>query len=409
MKQPVEGFGASITESSAFLINQKMTGAQVQALMVDLFDPLHGIGLSMLRQPMGASDFTHVGSYTYDDGAPDPRLYRFSVGHDEADIVPLLRMAQSINNKLKVIALPWSPPAWMKRNNNLAGGTLKVDALAPLAQYFVRFVQSYKALGVSIWAVAPQNEPQFGGGGYPTMLMNAEQQNQFVGKHLGPALQRAKLATKILGFDHNACEEGGSPCPATYPATLLADADTARYLGGIAWHCYNGDLTHITAFHNAHPNTPLYMTECSGGGWQIGNPSYLHDALWLPFRSLNNWMQSVITWNLALDPSGGPINGGCTNCRGVVTVDPSTGAVTYNAEFYSLGHLSKFWRSGARVVATSADGIGANIVAYRNTDGTNVLLMENTGSGSTTFWVRSGSQGFQASLEGGAAVTYVWK
>ncbi len=408
-KQPVEGFGASITESSAFLINQKMTEAQIQALVVDLFDPVRGIGLSMLRQPMGATDFTHVGSYTYDDGVPDPSLERFSVARDEADIVPLLRLAQTINRDLKIIAVPWSPPAWMKSNNKLAGGTLKANALAPLAQYFVRFVQSYEALGVPIWAVAPQNEPQFGGGGYPSMLMNAKQQKLFIGSHLGPALQRASLATKILGYDHNACEEGGGLCPAAYPATLLADAGTAQYLHGIAWHCYNGDLTYITTFHDAHPDTPMYMTECSGGCWQNGNPSYLHDALWLTFRSLNNWMRSVITWNLALDPSGGPTNGGSTECRGVVTINPSTGVAKYNAEFYSLGHLSKFWRPGARVIAATASGIGANVVAYHNTDGTNVLLVENPGSQSMAYWVQSGSQAFQASLEAGAAVTFVWQ
>ena len=407
--QPVEGFGASITESSAFLINQKMTEAQIQALMVGLFDPSHGIGLSMIRQPMGATDFTHVGSYTYDDGAPDPGLERFSVARDEADIVPLLRMAKTINKELKIIAVPWSPPAWMKSNNSLAGGTLKANALASLAQYFVRFVQSYGALGVPIWAVAPQNEPQFGGGGYPSMLMNAKQQKQFIGSHLGPALQGASLPTKILGYDHNACEEGGGPCPAAYPASLLADADTARYLHGIAWHCYNGDLTYITTFHDAHPDVPMYMTECSGGCWQNGNPSYLHDALWLTFRSLNNWMRSVITWNLALDPGGGPTNGGSTECRGVVTIDPSTGAAKCNAEFYSLGHLSKFWRPGARVIAATASGIAANLVAYCNTDGSNVLLMENPGCESMAYWVRSGSQAFQASLEAGAVVTYIWQ
>ena len=407
-KQPLEGMGASLTDSSAYLMHQKMTAAQTQDVMTQLFDPVHGIGLSYLRQPMGASDFSHGGNYSYDDGAADPTLARFSIAHDLVDIIPLLKQAIALNPSLKIMALPWSPPGWMKTSNSMVTGSLKATAFAPLAQYFVKFIQAYAAQGVPIWSVSAQNEPQFGKGAYPTMLLPAADENSFIRAHLGPAIANAKLTTKILGFDHNACDEGGSPCPASHPQTLLDDPGTAKYIHGIAWHCYSGDLTVISAFHQKNPSVPLYETECSGGGWQNGSPSFLDAEMWLLFRTMNNWMRSTITWNVALDPSDGPTNSGCTNCRGVVTVNPSNGAVTYNAEFYALGHLSKFWRPGANVIdSTGVDQL--NKSAYINTDGSQVLLVQNSGGGSLSFWVKQGSQGFEATLASGAVATYIWK
>lgn len=407
-KQPIEGFGASLTDSSAYLINQKMTPHQVDNLMVQLFDSTQGIGLSMLRQPMGASDFSHIGSYSYNDGANDPTLSRFSIAHDKVDIIPLLRLAFSINNKLKILALPWSPPAWMKTSASLNGGSLARNAFDPLARYFVKFIQAYAAQGLPIWAVSPQNEPQFSSSSYPSMLLSAADEISFVSNNLAPALTHAKLATKILGFDHNACEQTTGQCPAVYPASVLENSASAHGIGGIAWHCYNGDLSHITQFHDRFPSTPLYFTECSGGGWQDENPSYLHAELWLLFSTMNNWMRTAITWNLALDPTGGPTNGGCKNCRGVVTINPNDGAVTYNAEFYALGHLSKFWRQGAYVVTVNSGVANLNTAAYQNINGQNVLLVENTSGSSSSFWVQCNNHGFIATVPAGAAVTYAW-
>lgn len=408
-RQPLEGFGASLTDSSAYLINQKMSATQVKTLMTQLFDPVQGIGLSVLRQPMGASDFSHVGSYTYDDGPSDPSLANFSIAYDQTDIIPLLKMAVGMNPALKIIAVPWSPPAWMKTSNALNGGSLRGEAFDPLARYFVKFIQAYAAQGVPIWAVSPQNEPQYSSGSYPTMTLSATDAISFIRDYLAPAFAHAGITTKIFGFDHNVCDENSNQCPATYPAILLADQATAAAISGIAWHCYNGDFTHITAFHDSYPNVPLYLTECSGGSWQNGNPSFLDAEMWLIFRIMNNWMRSAITWNLALDSSSGPTNGDCVNCRGVVTIDPSSGAVTYNAEFYAMGHLSKFWRPGAYVIAVNSRISNLNTAAYQNVDGLNVLLVQNTGSSSTTFWIKGNSSGFSATVPAGATITYLWK
>jgi glucosylceramidase len=136
--QQIDGFGASLTDGSAWLISHKMSKGQQDALMQALFSPTRGIGLDFLRQPMGASDLTapSSGEYSYDDmppGQTDPNLTRFSIQHDEAYIIPLLKQALRINPNLKILATPWSPPGWMKSTDSMEGGTLNADAYAPYA------------------------------------------------------------------------------------------------------------------------------------------------------------------------------------------------------------------------------------------------------------------------------------
>ena len=194
--------------------------------------------------------------------------------------------------------------------------------------------------------------------------------------------------------------------PLTY---LLEDASAAQYIHGIAWHCYNGDLRHVSEFHERYPQAARYMTECSGGSWQNGSPSYLSAELWLLFASMNNWLRRAITWNVALDPAGGPSNNGSPSCRGVVTIAPDTGEVTYNADFYALGHLSKFWRPGAFSVSVASDLPALNTAAYQNANGETVLLVENTRSSEVHFWAHAGALGFVATVPAGATITYVWR
>ena len=170
--QTMRGFGASITDSSAVVLYRLRPAAR-DAVMADLFDPRTGDGLSVLRQPMGASDFVAGDHYTYDDvpaGETDYAMDDFTIAHDRPRILPLLRQALRLNPDLTVVATPWSPPAWMKTNGSLIGGRL-IDEPAiyqAYARYFVKFVQAYRKAGVPVHAVTLQNEPQNRNpGGYP--------------------------------------------------------------------------------------------------------------------------------------------------------------------------------------------------------------------------------------------------
>ena len=196
--QQVDGFGASLTDSSAWLLSQKLTPAQRRTLLKQLFDTKQGIGLAILRQPMGSSDFS-LADYSYDDAPPggsDPKLKRFTIDRDRQYILPVLREALAVNPNLKIIASPWSPPGWMKTSGSMIGGTLLPSSFTPLACYFVRFVQAYQAAGVPLFAITPQNEPRNIPADYPGMGMTAEQQTVFIREHLGPAFRDAHLKTR---------------------------------------------------------------------------------------------------------------------------------------------------------------------------------------------------------------------
>lgn len=409
--QQIVGFGASLTDSSAWLLTHALTTEQRMALMKELFDPVHGLGISLLRQPMGASDFSASGNYSYDDmpaGRSDPSLARFSIAHDQTAIIPLLQEARHLNPALKLIGTPWSPPGWMKTTDSMIGGSLRPDASGALAQYFVRYVQAYRAAGLPIYAVTPQNEPQYSPSGYPGMLMTAGEQDAFIKNDLGPAFAAAGLGTKILIYDHNWGDQNGGQ--AVYPQVILADPGAARYVAGIAFHCYSGDPSIMAQIHKRFPHMAIYQTECSGGSWQGDFGSALRAQLYSDIlRGLRNWAQSAIFWNLALDQDAGPQNGGCTDCRGIVTVNRGTGSVTRTVDYDALGHFSRFVRPGARRIASRSWGAASiNDVAFRNPDGSHVLVAYNDDNSGHLIAARWRGRVFSCKLPPGAAVTFTW-
>ncbi len=414
--QQMVGFGASLTDSSAWLIYNKMSQSQRNQLLARLFSPASGIGLDFLRQPMGASDMAlpagyegtkAPGEYTYDDvpaGQTDPKLTHFSIAHDQAYIIPLLQQALRLNSNLKIIATPWTAPAWMKSNDSLQQGKLNSSDFQVYAQYFVDFIKAYQAQGIPIYAVTPQNEPE-NDNVMPTMLMSASDETNFIANYLGPALARNGLTTRILGYDHNWNDPG-------YPTTILNNATARSYTSGTAWHCYGGDASAMGSFHSAFPTKDIYETECSGGSWEGSNwPNGFQNTMELGINSARNWSKTVMRWNLALDPNGDPnleTANACTSCRGVVTINQATGNVTYNADYYALGQFSKFVLPGAYAVASNSFGAGSiEDAAFKNPDGTDVLVIYNGGS-SKTFQVRWNNQAFSYTLPAGAAVTFKW-
>jgi len=406
--QQIDGFGASLTDSSAWLASHKLNPAQQSALWQSLFNPTSGIGISFLRQPMGASDFSASGNYSYDDvpaGQTDLNLANFSIAHDSSNIIPLLQQALTVNPAVKIVAVPWSPPAWMKTSGTMNGGDMNTTYVPSLAQYFVKFVQSYQQQGIPIYAVLPQNEPLNSNPSYPTEYLPASDEATFIGAHLGPALNAAGLSNvKILGYDHNWDNT-------SYSETLLADSAASGYVAGNAFHCYAGSVDAQSALKNAYPNKDIWFTECSG---TVGS-NFATDLAWdaenLLIGATRNWARSVSLWNLALDQNSGPQNGGCTNCRGVVTIDTSTSpaTITNNVEYYVLGHAAKYVAPGAYRIDSNSFGPGSvEDVAFQNPDGSIVLIVLNSGS-SGDFTVRWKGKDFNYNLTAGAVATFVWK
>ena len=427
--QTMDGFGASITDSSAHLL-ARLSERKREATMRSLFSPSDGNGLSFLRQPMGASDFVAGDHYTYDDmppGRTDYRMRHFSIAHDRAEILPLLRRALALNPQLKVIGTPWSAPAWMKTNQSLIGGRLIDDPriYEAYARYFVEFVEAYERAGVPVYAVTVQNEPQNRRpSGYPGMDLPVAQHAKLV-EAVGLAFRAARIDTKILGYDHNwsthpddiASTPPGEDPETEYPATLLSSR-AGRWLAGTAFHCYAGDPSRQTELQRAFPDKGIWFTECSGSHGPNDPPAqFFSDTLKWHARNLvlgvtRNWGKTVVNWNLALDPSGGPHNGGCDTCTGVVTVGPGD-SVSENAEYFTLGHLARFVRPGAaRIASTSFGTTGWNgqimDAAFRNRDGSTALVVHNENDEPRRFAVAQGGRSFEYTLPGGALATFTW-
>ncbi len=402
--QEMVGFGAAMTDASAYLIQHKL-GAQHDAILQELFGRNPGIGLSFMRVPMGASDFsTH--DYSYDDmpaGQTDSTLARFSLAEDRVDKLPALKAALTINPQLRLVGSPWSPPGWMKTTGSLIQGTLRPEFYGSFAEYFRKFVDGYAAEGVPMYAITLQNEPAYEPADYPGMRLDPPARAEVIGKHIGPLFASAGIQTLILDWDHN------WDLPSS-PLAVLADLTARNYVNAVAWHCYAGDVGAQDNVHAAYPSKDAYFTECSGGGWA---PVWADNLKWfvgtLIIGSTRGWAKGVALWNVALDENAGPHLGGCGNCRGVITINSGTGFVTRNVEYYALAHASQFVRPGAHRIASTTNVGGLQSVAFKNADdGSKILIVLNTAAAEVSFAVHFGGKAILYALPAGAVVTLRW-
>jgi glucosylceramidase len=256
---------------------------------------------------------------------------------------------------------------------------------------------------VPIFAITVQNEPHFEPADYPGMRLTPAQRADLLENHVGPLFARRGIRTRILDWDHNWDEPQS-------PLAVLADTAARRRVAGVAWHCYGGDVSAQTTVHDAHPDKDAYFTECSGGEWA---PRWDENLKWLTrtlvIGATRGWAKGVLLWNLALDERHGPHLGGCGDCRGVVTIDSATGAVTRNVEYYALAHLSRFVRPGAQRIKSGPTPPGVDAVAFRNADdGSLVLLATNGGKQARTLAVREQGRSFRYRLAAGSVATLVW-
>jgi glucosylceramidase len=400
--QEIAGFGAALTDASAILIH-KLPENERAALLLELFGRDNdGLGLSFTRLTIGASDFSPV-HYSFDDepkGTKDPALKDFSIAPARTDVLPVLKQMLAINPKLFVMASPWSAPGWMKTSDSLIKGSLDPATYGAYAEYFRRYLDAMAAEGVIISALTIQNEPHFEPDNYPGMRVIPQSRAIFDGAYLGPLLARTHPDVRILDWDHNWDEPNS-------PMAVLEDATASHYIAGVAWHCYNGEPAAQGPVHDAHTDKEVWFTECSGGEW-----SQWKDALpWMAgalVETTRLWSKGGLFWNLALDEKYGPHLGGCDNCRGVVTIDSKTGAVTRNLEYYILAHASRFVAPGAVRIEAGREPKDLNTVAFRNTDGSTVVLAVNRGKQVRAVPVRDGKRFFTYSLPPGGVATFVW-
>jgi len=235
------------------------------------------------------------------------------------------------------------------------------------------------------------------------MVMPAAVRARLIGQYLGPALARRKSSPRILGWDHNWDDP-------QQPLSVLGDAGAARYVDGVAWHCYRGSASAQRDVHRAYPRKSAYITECSGGDWASSrNGELMWFARDLLLAGMRQWARGVVYWNLALDEQHGPHFGGCDACKGLVTIDSHTGAVSRNDEYYAFAHFSRFVLPGAVRVGSGESDPLINNVAFRNaSDGSVVLVMINSHTDARAVAVTQNQIHFHYTLPAQSVATFVW-
>lgn len=395
--QPVLGFGAAFTDAACYNI-ARLPPAAGDALLKELFSPA-GLGLSVCRCCVGSSDYARF-AYSYDEGAPDPTLSRFSIDHDRAYIVPVIGRARAVNPSLFLLASPWSPPGWMKDNNSMLGGTIRRHLLPVYAQYMVKFLAAYRDAGVPIQAISSQNEVDTDQDSLmPACLFPQEIEVGYVAGHLGPALAAAGLDTRIWLIDHNYNLWGRAICE-------LDDPGVARYTKSVAWHGYVGQPDWMRRVAAAHPDAEMYWTE---GGPDIRDPNYELD--WVNWGRtaigvLRNGARCLIGWNLALDEQGKP-NIGPFSCGGLVTIHSQTGAITRSGQYWALAHFSRALPRGSVIVASLGTPEQVDHVAAQLPEGGMALLLANSGA-ARSVEVRQGTAQAEVALPADSLTTLRW-
>jgi glucosylceramidase len=388
--QTWEGFGGAFNEKGWSALSLLSPADQDAAL--HLLYGADGARFVFGRIPIGATDYA-TDRYTDDEvasGTTDPTLAAFSIDRDLVSLVPYVKAAEAVRANIRFWASPWTPPTWMKQgpfsSGNMVtpfdGGTIKTDdaTMAALAQYFVRFVQAYAAQGITIEALAPQNEPNYTGT-YPTCGWSPAPYTTFVGQVLGPAFAAAGLATKIMLGTFNG---GGSD--GAIVGSVMGDAVARGYVKmlGFQW----GMLGSVGSAQQY--NLPIWQTEHKCGNYPWATP---FDATTAPndqayavesWGLIRDWIRAGVTaysaWNMVLDTVGVGIDS--TRVwpqNALLTVDTASRTLNVTPAYYVFRHVSEFAATGAKVVATS----GGDALAFKNPDGSVVAVMYNAGAAKT--------------------------
>ncbi len=371
--QEIHGFGASFTDTAA-IVMAGMPREELERAMKQLFDPGEGIGLSLVRNCIEASDFAPE-YYTYDDmpeGEEDWELTHFDFSRALEAIVPLTRRAADINPQLLLFLAPWSPPLWMKDKpvwQAKEKPRLRRDCYGVYARYLVKAIQAYEEMRLPVYTVSAQNEP-FADVPWPGMFWTGEELTTFVNDYLRPALDEAGLDTGILNVDHNYIYER------EVNAVMQATRASAQ---GAAFHWYEGMPEQMRSVADLFPEKQVYVTEASSD-----NPDTIEKLVWIAgniVRSLRSGASGYLMWNMALDQKGGPtfhdVN---THCSGLLTCHRDTKRITCGKDYYALAHFSKCIRPGARLVY-STDTAGKEYqllnLAAQNPDGSLAVVIVN--------------------------------
>jgi glucosylceramidase len=407
-QQQIEGFGAAFTGASASVLNTLPPAKRVEILN-KVFSPSQGAGFSLMRTHINSNDFS-TGHYSYDDFVDDVALEHFSIAPDERDLIPLIRDAQNVQGaQFKIIASPWTAPAWMKTSGDLLGSApLLPEYYSTWANYLLKYLDAYAERGIDVWAITAQNEPLHDKSQLPLslqwegMLYSVQDLTRFVRDDLGPTLELGGYAhVKILSGDDQKDQI------LSFADAAFRDGAAARYTSGIAAHWYTGDwFEQIDEARLRYPDKLVIATEAAiYPGAQLGSwpnaGKVAHDII----GDINNGAAGWIDWNLALNGAGGPNSDGISNpCSAPVIV--ANDAYTLNPQYYAIAHFSKYVRPGAFKVGniTTGDNL-LEASAFANNDGMVIVVIYNAASATKQIKLRDGQQILKLTLPQGSITT----
>lgn len=382
------GIGGALTDASAETFAKLPKDKQAE-FMQAYFDKQKGIGYNFTRTNINSCDFSSD-TYTYINEG-DAALKSFNIEHDKQFKIPFIKQAiAAAGGKLNLFASPWSPPAFMKTNNDiLHGGKLKKEFYQPWANYYTKFIKAYEAAGIPIWGISIQNEPM-ATQRWESCIYSGEEERDFLKNYLGPTMKAAGLGDKkIIGWDHN------RDLLYQRASTLLNDPAAAKYLWGVGFHWYEpwsgGEpmFDNLKLVNEAYPNTNLLFTEgCKEAfdltkvnDWKLGEKygvNMIHD--------FNNGSVGFTDWNILLDETGGPNHVG-NFCFAPIHGNTKTGELIYTNEYYYIGHFSKFIQPGAKRIVSAASRSMLQTTAFKNPDGTVAVIVMNPGDTKTQYYL----------------------
>jgi glucosylceramidase len=403
------GIGGAITDASAEVF-AKLPANKQQEFLNAYFSKDKGIGYSLIRTNIHSCDFSSD-SYTYvQEGDKD--LKTFSIDHDKKFRIPMIKKAmETAGGKLNLFVSPWSPPSFMKDNNNmLKGGKLLPGFYQSWANYYVKFINSYQKEGIPVWGLTIQNEPmakQI----WESCIFSAEEERDFLKKYLGPTLKKSGLGDKkIIVWDHN------RDLISQRASTILDDTEANKYVWGIGFHWYEnwsgGEpmFDNVGKIHEVYPDKNLLFTE---GCVEKFDAKKLQ--LWANgerygrsmINDFNNGTVGWTDWNILLDEKGGPNHVG-NFCFAPIHGDTKTGELIYTPSYYFIGHFSKFIGNNAKRISSVASRSQLLTTSFLNQDGKIVTIVMNQTNKKITYNLCVGKQATEVSILPHAIQTIVF-
>ena len=380
------GIGGAITDASAEVF-ARLPPEKQEEFLTAYYDKEKGIGYSLCRTPIHSCDFSS-GSYTYIEEG-DAALETFSIEHDRAYKIPLIKKAiQAAGGSLLLYASPWSPPAFMKDNNNmLQGGKLLPEYYDAWAMYYAKFIRAYEAEGMPIWGITIQNEPM-AVQRWESCIYTAEEERDFLKDHLGPTLEREGLGEKkIVVWDHN------RDLINHRANTIFEDPEAAKYAWGIGFHWYEtwagGDpmFSNLGNIRESFPTKNLLFTEGCQEGFRADRYQYWQHAERYGRSIINDFNNGTVgwtDWNILLDQNGGPNHVG-NFCFAPLHGDTDSGELIYTPTYYYIGHFSKFIRPGAKRISTVSSRSHLLSTTFVNEDRSMVSVVMNQSDGAIDY------------------------